>query len=89
MTIKQIEQQIRHDYNQLRATTVDYYNFTEIARHLASGKASTYSISRHFGVPCKDIRKILKRMEKLDYVAADSNGSNNIYWELKPCTPTT
>lgn len=82
MTIKQVEQQIRHDYNQCRVTTMERHDFTEIARHLASGKASTYSISRHFDMPCKDIRKILKRMEKLDYLNSESNGSNNIVWRL-------
>lgn len=84
MNIEIIEKKIRHDYNQMRVTTVQFRDFTETARHLAKNRrSSTWSISRHLGMPCAHMRKILKQMEKMDYVTSDSNGSNNIYWELK------
>lgn len=79
------EARIWGDYRHMAITTSELDRYREITRHLANSHAtSTYSLAKTLGLPCADTRKELRRMERKGYVVADSNGSNNIYWSLKP-----
>jgi DNA-binding IclR family transcriptional regulator len=79
------EARIWGDYRQMAITTGELDRYRAIARNLASSHAtSTYSLAKALDAPCADTRRELRRMERRGYVVADSNGSNNIYWSLKP-----
>jgi predicted transcriptional regulator len=85
-TIIQIfEARLEADYRQLAVTTNERFLYSSAAHILSDSKASsTLYVSRQLGMNCQQTRKHLRRMEKMGYVQADSNGFNNIYWSLKP-----
>lgn len=79
------ETRIDKDWQAMSITTAEQAQYLKIARYLGgSAGTSTYMVSRHLREACSVVRRDLRKMEKLGYVAADSNGSNNIYWSLKP-----
>lgn len=79
------EYRIGKDWQIAAITSADKFQFLKIARYLGESPAtSTYMVSLHLRESCDLVRRDLKRMEKLGYVVADSNGSNNIWWRLKP-----
>lgn len=79
------EVRITKDHRQMAITTSEMSRYMKIIGYLAGSHAtSTWMVSRHLGDSCKQARKDLRRMEGRGYVTADSNGSNNIYWSLKP-----
>lgn len=79
------EIRISKDWQMAAITSADKFRFLKIARYLGESPAtSTYMVSRHLRESCDLVRRDLKRMEKRGYVVADSNGSNNICWRLKP-----
>ncbi len=79
------EIRIEKDYRQMILTSSDRSRYLKIARYLGDSPAtSTYMVALHLRKTCSVVRRDLRKMEKLDYVTADSNGSNNIYWALRP-----
>lgn len=82
-----VENEIRiaKDWQSMAITTAEQARYLKIARYLGgSAGTSTYIVSRHLREACSVVRRDLRKMEKLGYVAAESNGSNNIHWSLKP-----
>lgn len=84
--ILEAEIRIEKLHRQMALTTADSFRFLQIAREVAkSSQVSTWFLSKVFaGEPCKVLRRDLRRMERWGIVTAESNGSNNIYWSLKP-----
>ncbi|CRM73239.1 MULTISPECIES: hypothetical protein [Pseudomonas] len=79
------EIRIKKDWQMAAITTVDEARYIKIARYLGELPATTtYMVSLHLRESCDLVRRDLRRMEKHGYVVADSNGSNNICWSLKP-----
>ena len=79
------EIRIAKDWQTMTITTSEQGRYLKIARYLGEALAtSTYMVGLHMRESCAIIRKDLRRMEKLGYVTADSNGSNNICWALRP-----
>jgi len=82
---KEVETRIAKDWQTLSITSGDQARYLKIVRYLAGSHAtSTYMVSRHLREACSVVRRDLRKMEKRGYVIADSNGSNNIYWSLRP-----
>ncbi|MNF85889.1 hypothetical protein D3C84_683060 [compost metagenome] len=83
--ILEAEIRIHKLYRQMSVTTIEQAKYLRIAGQLAKAHASsTWYLSRALGEPCKDLRRDLRKMEGHGLVVAESNGSNNIYWSLKP-----
>ncbi len=83
--IKEVEIRIAKDWQTLAVTTRQQARYLAIARYLGDSPATTtYMVGLHMREACSIIRGDLRRMEKLGYVLADSNGSNSICWRLKP-----
>lgn len=83
--IKEVETRIARDWQMMNVTTNEQAQYLKIARYLGDSPATTtYMVGLHMREACSIIRGDLRRMEKLGYVLADSNGSNNICWRLKP-----
>lgn len=81
---KEVENQIAKDWQSMSITSSDQARYLKIVRYLAgSHSTSTYMVSLHLREACGVVRRDLRKMEKLGYVVADSNGSNNIYWSLR------
>lgn len=80
--LQENEIRIRKDYRTLSITTIEQSIFMVVARYLADHPACTYRIALHMKTDCHHIRPKLRRMEKMGYVIAESNGSNNIVWSL-------
>lgn len=79
------EIRIAKDWQTMAIDSGEQAQFLKIARYLGELPATTtYMVSLHMRESCSIIRGDLRRMEKLGYVVADSNGSNNICWSLKP-----
>lgn len=79
------EIRILKDYRQMAITTTEHGIYMRIIRYMSEGfSTSTYRIARHLRCECREARKFLRKMEGRGYVIADSNGSNNICWVLKP-----
>lgn len=79
------EIRITKDWQTMAVTTAEQAQYLKIARYLGDSPATTtYMVGLHMREDCSIIRRDLRRMEKLGYVVADSNGSNNICWSLKP-----
>lgn len=79
------EIRIAKDWQTMAIDSGEQAQFLKIARYLGEARAtSTYMVSLHMRESCSIIRGDLRRMEKLGYVTADSNGSNNICWALRP-----
>ena len=79
------EVRIAKDWQMMTITTGEQAQYLKIARYLGEAPATTtYMVGLHMRESCAIIRKDLRRMEKLGYVTTDSNGSNNIYWALRP-----
>lgn len=82
---KQVEIRIAKDWQMLSITSGDKARYLKIVRYLAGSHAtSTYMVALHLREACGVVRRDLRKMEKRGYVTADSNGSNNIYWSLRP-----
>lgn len=82
-----IENEIRiaKDWQMMAIDSGEQAQFLKIARYFGESRATTtYMVSLHMRESCSITRGDLRRMEKLGYVVADSNGSNNICWSLKP-----
>lgn len=83
--LEENEIRIAKDWQMMTVTTNEQAQYLKIARYLGgSAGTSTYMVSRHLREACSIVRRDLRKMERLGYVMADSNGSNNIYWSLKP-----
>lgn len=83
--IKEVETHIAKDWQTMAITTGQQAQYLAIARYLSDSPATTtYMVGLHMREACSIIRGDLRRMEKLGYVLADSNGSNNICWRLNP-----
>lgn len=83
--IKEVETRIAKDWQTMAITTRQQAQYLAIVRYLGDCPATTtYMVGLHMREACSIIRGDLRRMEKLEYVLADSNGSNNICWRLKP-----
>lgn len=83
MNIEELEQKLKKDWQELNVTSEQRHEFTILLRHLAiNAGSSTYMVGRQLSLPCGYVRKLMRRMERLGYVAGKSNGSNNIYWKL-------
>lgn len=83
--IKEVETHIAKDWQTMVITTRQRAQYMKIARYLGDSPATTtYMVCLHMREACSIIRGDLRRMERLGYVLADSNGSNNICWRLKP-----
>jgi Mn-dependent DtxR family transcriptional regulator len=79
------EIRIARHWQQMAITTADQARFLTIARYLGEMPATTtYMVSVMLRDNCQTARNDLRRMEKMGYVVADSNGSNSIRWSLKP-----
>lgn len=84
-TLTDNEIRITKDWQTMAVTTAEQAQYLKIARYLGDSPATTtYMVGLHMREDCSIIRRDLRRMEKLGYVVADSNGSNNICWSLKP-----
>ena len=81
-TFQENEIRIRNDYRTMSITDLEQSIFMVVARYLADHPACTYRIALHMKTDCHHIRPKLRRMEKMGYVSAESNGSNNIVWSL-------
>ena len=79
------EIRIAKDWQAMSITTVEQAQYMKIARYLGDSPATTtYMVGLHMREACSVVRRDLRKMERLGYAVADSNGSNNIYWSLKP-----
>ncbi|MBJ2206160.1 hypothetical protein JFT33_06125 [Pseudomonas carnis] len=79
------EIRIAKDWQAMTVTTNEQAQYLKIARYLGDSPATTtYMVGLHIREACSVVRRDLRKMEKLGYVVADSNGSNNICWSLKP-----
>ena len=83
--LEENEIRIAKDWQTMTVTTTEQAQYLKIARYLGDSPATTtYMVGLHMREACPVVRRDLRRMEKLGYVVADSNGSNNICWSLKP-----
>lgn len=79
------EIRILKDWRQMAITSAEHHKYLKIAKYLSgSHKTSTWMVSKTLQEPCRDARKQLRKMERMGYVVAESNGSNSVYWSLKP-----
>ncbi len=83
--IPQVKSRIGADHLQLAITTLEHNKYLKIAGYLGDSPATTtWMVSVMLRNSCQETRNNLRRMEKMGYVIADSNGSNSIRWRLKP-----
>lgn len=83
--LEENEIRIGKDWQTMTVTTTEQAQYLKIARYLGDSPATTtYMVGLHMREACAVVRRDLRKMEKLGYVVADSNGSNNICWSLKP-----
>ncbi len=80
--LQENEIRIRKDHRTMAITGLEQSLFMVVARYLDDRAACTYRIAKHMKTDCHHIRPKLRRMEKMGYVVAESNGSNNIVWSL-------
>lgn len=88
--LEDVKVRIKEDWQQLSITSLDYHRFIQIANYLGHWPATTtHMVSVTLRCACAEARKHLRKMERMGYVAADTNGSNSIRWKILPCSSST
>lgn len=87
--LSEVMEKITFSYRHMSITTVELNTFLPVVKRLSQGRLATFRIAKQLGISTDKARAIMRRMEGLEYVKGHTNGSNNIIWELPPCTSTT
>lgn len=87
--LSEVMEKITADYRHLSITSAELNTFLPVIKRLAQGGGlATFRVAKQLGYETSKARTVMRRMESLGYVNGHTNGSNNIIWELLPCTST-